>query len=60
MLRAVEVMTDPPLLLPGADVVLEEPVIMVEVRVEEVPDTPGGLVVANNDVVGITGIEVER
>lgn len=40
MLTVVEVVTDPPLLLPGADVVLEEPTIMVEVRVEEVPETP--------------------
>jgi hypothetical protein len=27
-------------LLPGVDVVLEEPVIMAEVRVEEEPETP--------------------
>lgn len=39
MLTAVEVMTDPPLLLPGAGVVLEEPVIVAEARVEEEPET---------------------
>lgn len=33
-------MTDPPLLLPGADDVLGEPVIVAEASVEEEPGTP--------------------
>jgi hypothetical protein len=40
VLTTVEVVTDPPLLLPGADVVLEEPVIVAEVRIEEVAEAP--------------------
>lgn len=40
MLTAIEVVTDPPFLLPGTDVVLEEPVKMVEIKFEGVPDTP--------------------
>lgn len=40
VLTAVEVMTDPLLLLPGVVVVLEEPVTVAEARVKEELETP--------------------